>query len=362
MKYLLAGFMVLSMSLTMAAQGDWPTLDKSPYDVEYYPQEVAWRNYLDDSKRNLAPKIKLAYSRPSKSGREIFGALIPYGTEWRLGANEATTLSFYQPVAVGSTTLMGGTYTLSALVSQDTWTINLSTESGIWGSANRDKSKTVASVDCPVEMVEEKREDLAITFQEIDELHVNMIIEWDGRRVRLPISFNPVLFTDIDASPMDVAHFPRSSAFNNYAESEDDKAEPKLQVVYSRPQKKGRTVFGELVPYGSVWRLGANEATEIAVFQDVSINGVTIKRGRYALFAEVSQDKWQLIFSKDYPMWGEYKRDTDKDIASITIPVTTAEESLEALSIKFEEVSAEEAIMHIGWDMTRAAVPFKFMK
>ena len=81
-----------------AQDNEWPSLDASTMDIVYYPQEVAWRNYLGEEKRNISPKIKLVYSRPAVKERDIFGGLVPYGEEWRLGANEASIITFYAPV------------------------------------------------------------------------------------------------------------------------------------------------------------------------------------------------------------------------------------------------------------------------
>ena len=112
-----------------------------------------------------------------------------------------------------------------------------------------------------------------------------------------------------------------------------------------------------MIKEGSVWRLGANEATEIALYEDASINGTEIERGRYSLFARVNSDSWDLIFSKDYPIWGAYGRDESKDVASITLPVTTEEEVIEALSIMFKE-SGDEVHMVIGWDQNTSGGSF----
>lgn len=361
MKYLFTLVLLVTSFVIIDAQDEkWPDLDGSSFDMVYYPEEVAWRNYLSEDKRNITPKIKLTYSRPMKKDRHIFGGLLPFGEEWRMGANEATTISFYNPVSIGKSTLQPGSYTMSAHLQKDAWTINFSTESGIWGSANRDKDKTVASIKIPVEIIGNSREALAMTFQEIDEHNVNLAIEWDDHRVIVPIAMNPVVFSDTDPSPMDMAHYPRSSAFTNYAEGEAKNITPKITVTYSRPQKKGRTIFGDLLKYGDVWRIGANEATEIVLYETVTINGTQLNRGRYAMFAKVNETSWDIIFSKDYPIWGAYGRDESKDVASISIPVSSDTEVLEALSVKFEEKSDKLVHMHIGWDQTRVAIPFSF--
>ena len=95
---------------------------------------------------------------------------------------------------------------------------------------------------------------------------------------------------------------------------------PKVQVTYSRPAKNGRVIFGELLKEGSVWRLGANEATEIVFYQNTNVGGTDVARGRYALFAKLNNGSWDLILSKDYPVWGSYNRDESLDKYTINVP------------------------------------------
>ena len=201
-----------------------------------------------------------------------------------------------------------------------------------------------------------------MTFQEVDDRTANLVVEWENTRAALPIAFNPILFSDADPSPMDMAHYPGNSAFNNYAESEDKKADPIIQVFYSRPQKKGRMVFGDLLKDGEVWRLGANEATEIVFYKDIKVGDKDLRRGRYAMFAKLNGESWDIIFSKDYPIWGAANRDETKDVASVSVPVTREDEIVEALAIIFEEKSETSAHMIIGWDQTRATIPVSWEK
>jgi hypothetical protein len=360
--FLLLTMVLLSITMYGQSEEKWPAIDASVMDMAYYPSNVAFRNYLTEAERNIKPQVKIAYSRPKKNNREIFGNLVPYGAEWRLGANEATTITFYQAVEIGAYTIQGGTYTVFADVEKDQWTLHLSTEMGLWGGANRDMTKNVASIVVPTETTKDVREELSMTFREIDSHTCHLVIQWDQTRVNVPIKFNPVLFSNVDSSPMDKAHYPENAAYKNYLSAEEKSVTEKVEVTYSRPQKKGRKVFGELVPMGEVWRIGANEATEIVFFEDVMINNVNIKSGKYALFAEVEKDEWKMIFSKDYPIWGAHKRDITKDVATTTIAVTTEAEVVENLSIIFEDQKDGSVHMIIAWDQTRAHMPIQFKK
>ena len=147
-------------------------------------------------------------------------------------------------------------------------------------------------------------------------------------------AFSQQKYPPLDKSPMDVSYYPV-----NYPilKIQDRATEPLLaRVVYSRPQKSGRVVFGELVEYGKVWRLGANEATEIEFFRDVKIGGKKIKKGRYTIYAVVNPDKWTVILNSDTDTWGAFKYDAKKDVVRVDVPVQKNGEVLEALAMSFE--------------------------
>jgi hypothetical protein len=128
------------------------------------------------------------------------------------------------------------------------------------------------------------------------------------------------------------------------------------RVIYSRPLKQGRKIFGELVEYGKLWRLGANEATEIEFYKDVKINGKKISKGRYTLYAIVNETSWTLIINKDTDVWGAFKYDSKKDILRVDLPVEKKEEVVEALSMVFEK-SGNTINLVIAWEQVRVTLP-----
>ena len=168
-------------------------------------------------------------------------------------------------------------------------------------------------------------------------------------------------FPKMDPSPMDAAYFPPRAAFRGFAETEEAKKadEPKIKVVYSRPQKKGRNVFGELQKYGELWRVGANESTEIMFFSDAKVNGTTLKAGRYTMYVILQEKEWEVYFSSDLDTWGHFGFDKDKStLAKITVPTQKTASTVEALGIMFE-ASDNGADMIIGWDDTMVRVPIE---
>ncbi len=158
----------------------------------------------------------------------------------------------------------------------------------------------------------------------------------------------------VDKSPMDMSYYPA-----NYPvlKIQDKPTEPlAARVMYSRPQKAGRTIFGGLVKYGEIWRLGANEATEIEFFKPVKIDGKKVAKGRYTLYAIAYESTWTFILNKDTDTWGAFKYDMKKDILRVSVPVQKTEEPLESLAMGFEKTSTGFKLV-VGWDNVKAGLP-----
>ncbi|MEM8528294.1 MAG: DUF2911 domain-containing protein [Bacteroidota bacterium] len=343
---------------TNAQDLKFPSMDKSPLDAAHYPSRAAFNNYLEEKEDLL---IKVIYSRPKKNDRVIFGGLEPYGAEWRFGANEATEITFYAPVEIGGKMLRGA-YTMFAEIYRNHWVIKFSTERNIGGTRNRDKSQDVVAVSVPLEFTAETRESFTIGFQKVDEGNCNMIVEWDRTRAVLPISFNTADLAGDNASPMDIAQYPSNSRIRNLISEQDRRtAIPRVKVIYSRPQMKGRTIFGELRPYGEMWRVGANETTEITFFQDVKIGGKEVKKGRYGMFATPYKDKWDVVLHTNLPSWGNANHDPETNVAEFTVQTEKTPETLEALGIIFDKKDDKNVHMIIGWENTMVRIPIELM-
>ena len=138
---------------------------------------------------------------------------------------------------------------------------------------------------------------------------------------------------------------------------QDKVTEPLVaRVIYSRPQKNGRLIFGELVEYGKVWRLGANEATEIEFFRSVKIGDKKVEKGRYTLYAIPMEENWTFILNKDNDTWGAFKYDEQKDVLRTSVPVQKLTEGVEALAMTFEK-SDSGCNLIIAWDNIKASLP-----
>ncbi|WBL21791.1 MULTISPECIES: DUF2911 domain-containing protein [unclassified Zunongwangia] len=158
-------------------------------------------------------------------------------------------------------------------------------------------------------------------------------------------------FAKMDVSPMDIALY------------RNDNNEPIARVIYSRPQRRDREVFGKLVPYGEVWRTGANEATEVTFYKDVMIAGAKIDAGTYTLYSIPEEKEWTIILNKKTLTWGAYEYSSEMDLARINVPVRQMQNSVDALSISFEkDEDTKGANLLIGWDKSYVKVPMKVAK
>jgi len=137
-------------------------------------------------------------------------------------------------------------------------------------------------------------------------------------------------FRPIDKSPMDVAYLP-----DNLAQDRDPGEKAIIKIYYSRPQKNDRDIFGSKVPYGKVWRLGANESAEFKAYQDITIAGKKLKAGTYSIFAIPEKDQWTIIFNSDLDYWGAYSYNEKNDVLRISAPVKSTSGVVEAFSIQF---------------------------
>ena len=135
-----------------------------------------------------------------------------------------------------------------------------------------------------------------------------------------------------------------------------------VNIFYNRPSKRGREIFGGLVPYGKVWRTGANEATVFETNKDLIINGKTLKSGKYSLWALPNPQSWTIIFNSEYGQWGinfngEANRDSKNDVVTVDAPVLIQDKEFEQFTISVEKAGEELELIFI-WDKTLVAVPF----
>ncbi|MBI2516083.1 MAG: DUF2911 domain-containing protein [Opitutae bacterium] len=125
-----------------------------------------------------------------------------------------------------------------------------------------------------------------------------------------------------------------------------------IEISYNRPSMKGRAVFGHLVPYGSIWRTGANTATKITFSTDVKLNGTAVPAGTYELFTIPGETEWTVIIHKNMSQWGSYAYDMKNDVARISAKPSALGFPVETLSIYLDNLRAESATLNILWEKT----------
>jgi hypothetical protein len=142
------------------------------------------------------------------------------------------------------------------------------------------------------------------------------------------------------------------------------KGDLKIKVLYNRPSKKGRVIFAKdgLVPFGKVWRTGANEATVFEINKALDFDGKTLPKGKYSLWTVPGEQTWKIIFNSEIPLWGvgfdgQTLRNPKMDALTIEAPVVLQEKEFELFTISVEKAGEEMELIFI-WDKTLVAAPF----
>jgi hypothetical protein len=150
------------------------------------------------------------------------------------------------------------------------------------------------------------------------------------------------------------------------AHAEDKRASPhaevtaaiagkKITVSYGRPYMKGRAIFGGLVPWGQVWRTGADEATTLTIEADVVIGGLKVPKGEYALFTIPTEKQWTLVVNKTAKQWGAFKYDAAQDLGRVPMTVAGAAKPVEQFTIELVP-AGKQLTLKLLWDKTVASV------
>jgi len=185
----------------------------------------------------------------------------------------------------------------------------------------------------------------------------------ETKLLRIPVSVNDSLFLSIDKSPMDMSYYPED--YPKQKMVTPDMANPVARVIYSRPQKNGRIIFADssvtenvIQHYGQDWRLGANEATEIEFFKEVSISGKKITPGRYIIYCIPYADKWKIILNQNLYSWGLHI-DKAKDIVEMEIPVIKNNVQIEYFTMLFQK-STYGCDLVMSWGDVKAVLSINF--
>lgn len=159
---------------------------------------------------------------------------------------------------------------------------------------------------------------------------------------------------------------PKASPFSKI---EQEVGLSKITIEYSRPSAKGRVLFGNqpdgessLVPYGRIWRVGANESTKITFSTDVFIEGQKLLKGTYALYAFPEEKEWQIVFHKNITHWGDgrQKYNVEEDALRIHVIPVQKQNFQETFLISFDDIDHNATLMNWNWGNTEVSIPIQF--
>ncbi|MET3126716.1 tetratricopeptide (TPR) repeat protein [Arcicella rosea] len=130
-----------------------------------------------------------------------------------------------------------------------------------------------------------------------------------------------------------------------------------IEITYSRPNIKGRVVFGDLAPFGKLWRTGANAATRVTFGEDVKVGGVALKAGTYVLYTIPNKEEWEVIFNKGINNWGIDGYKAEEDVAKFKVKPNALAKSIETFTIEIANVNPSSAEIEISWEKTSVSIP-----
>lgn len=191
--------------------------------------------------------------------------------------------------------------------------------------------------------------------KEPDQTNVKEVGKGDSSAaVKQSISKNP--YAPVDVSPMDMSYYPADYPILKMGDA--SLAPPLARIIYSRPHLQGRNLFHDILKYGELWRLGANEATELDLYTDVTIQGEKINAGRYILYCIPEKEQWTIVLNSNIDSWGLHP-DTAKDIARFMVPAGQSSNSIEFFTMIFQQ-SSPGADLVMAWDHVEVKLPIVF--
>lgn len=132
-----------------------------------------------------------------------------------------------------------------------------------------------------------------------------------------------------------------------------------IEIEYSRPSVRGRRIFGGLVPYGDVWRTGANAATKITFSSDVVFQGQPVEAGTYGLFSIPGESQWTVILNAAPEQWGSYAYDASRDVVRVMADAQTLDDPVETMRLGMDMLEDDSGLLTIEWSTTRVQVPIE---
>ncbi|MEO9483499.1 MAG: DUF2911 domain-containing protein [Ekhidna sp.] len=163
------------------------------------------------------------------------------------------------------------------------------------------------------------------------------------KRLFLPCVFCIFIFT---ATAQILVKLPEPS---KYAKVEQHIGFTEISIEYSRPNIGGRNLFGEMIPYGKIWRTGANANTKIQFSKDVFLEGNLLKKGKYALYTIPDKDSWTIVINSDTTLWGHYGYKDSLDVVRFKVTPTTSSNNIESMLFSFRDLTQLGGFIDLEW-------------
>ena len=167
-----------------------------------------------------------------------------------------------------------------------------------------------------------------------------------------------IIDVPVDRSPLDVCFYPHK--YPNLAAQHKQTDSLMAKLYYSRPQKNGRKIFGDLVEMHKIWRFGANEASELETYRNLKINNQVLPAGRYSLYAIPDSSSWTFVFNRKLNTWGAFDYDSTQDVLRVSAAVTPIESPVEVFTTYFDK-NGTGFTLNVVWDNFRIILPFELI-
>ena len=289
--------------------------------------------------------VTINYSRPGVKGRTIWGGLVPYNELWRTGANASTNIEFSTEVVIEGKKVPAGKYALFTIPTEKEWTIIINKK---WeqGTAEYSEAEDVARFKVTPKALDHSHEWMFFAIFAQSKNSAKAFLAWE----KLMVPFTIVSeVTDVESKEARVS--PLASMRSRIGVTD-------VTVTYGSPEVNGRKVWGYLVPYGKVWRTGANECTKIEFSTDVMIDGKNVKAGKYGLFSIPAEGEWTVILNSVSDQWGAYSYDESKDV--LRFKVTPKEIGHhERFVVITDDLSESSGRINIEWEKLKISFPVK---
>jgi hypothetical protein len=294
-----------------------------------------------DSSRALfdGKRISVNYGKPSMEGRKIFGEFVPYYKVWRTGNGAATLLTTDADLEIDGAVLPRGTYSLYTLPAKDAWKLIINKQTGQWGTIYNPQLD-LARINLNAKILKTPVEALTFRIEKKSGGGGILRIAWETTELSAPfqISKDGILPSPRDSVSIDLG--------GKY-----------IRINYGRPSMRGRKIMGSVVPYGKVWRTGANAATGLTLSGDIRLGGTLLSKGAYTLYTIPSPKEWKLLVNKQTGQWGTV-HNAKLDLYSLPMKIKKLSRAVEKFSIVLDQTGPKKGVLRISWEKTEASIDF----